>query len=247
MAGVLLDSGGVEASGVFLGVLQEDMVDTVRRVKKPFIDVYIKAMFFEDANYPLTYVPMFNMVLPLKKGQKVWVQFNQQNHRYPVLWKLAAELDEHYTEERFGLPSDGQLVSFPTTEDTLDVHKFSDDMWFIGTKSYGVIHWGEQCILLNGDSVIANAGTLAALADTIKLDVKDKLIAEVMNDVTLKIRSAAKFEIKNALGSLGPVMSEALEALSMGMTVGSPTTQAFSPDLIAKMIKAKIIWDLVIQ
>ena len=171
MAGILWGEGkglGVEASGVFRGVLQENMVETVKRVKKPFIDVYIESLFFEDANYPLTYVPMFNMVLPLKKGQEVWVQFNQENHRYPVLWKLVDDLDTPYTEDRFTLPGNG----FPGEKDTAEVLKISDKMWFIATESYGVLHWGDQCILLNDDKILIGngVGMLGELIDAV-LDV----------------------------------------------------------------------------
>ena len=172
MAGVLYSSGdkeGVEASGVFLGVLKEDMIDTVKRVKKPFIDVFIEKVFFEDADYPLTYVPMFNMVLPLKKGHKVWVYFNQENHRYPVLWKLADNLDESFTGRKADIPSSGSLVTFPNADDTTEVLKISDDIWFIATVSYGVLHWGDQCLLLNGDCLLMNAKTFGIKSGGIEM------------------------------------------------------------------------------
>lgn len=162
MAGVLQGDGnrlGVEPTGVFRAVLKEDMIDTVKRVKKPFIDAYAEALFFEDADYPLTYVPMFNMVLPLKKGQEVWVEFNQDSHRYPVLWKLAKDLEGPYTEGVHKLPPSGQYSNFPGAEDTAEVLKVSDNMWFICTESYGVLHWGDQCILLNDSKILIGNGT----------------------------------------------------------------------------------------
>ena len=167
MGGKLPKSGdreGIEASGVYLGVLQEDMIETVRKVKKPYADVFVKSLFFETADYPLTYVPMFNMVLPLKSGQKVWVYFNQENHRYPVLWKLADGLDKPFIDKNFPLPT-----GFPTADDTADVHKFSEKMWFITTKSYGVLHWGDQCILLNDDKILIgnNIGSMGEMVDDI--------------------------------------------------------------------------------
>lgn len=157
MGGVLYKSGGsvgVEASGVFSGILQEDMVSTVQRVKRPFIDVFIDKLFFKDTDYPLTYVPMFNMVLPLKAGQRVWVQFNQENHRYPVLWKLADEVDKPFVDSEFRLPGDG----FPEVSGTTEVLKVSDKMWFISTDSYGVVHWGDQCILLSDNKILIGNG-----------------------------------------------------------------------------------------
>ena len=176
MAGILYSSGkneGVEATGVYRGILMEDMIDTVRRVKKPFIDVYVEDLFFDNADYPLTYVPMFNMVLPLKKDQEVWVQFNQQNHRYPVLWKLADNLDDNYTDEQVDLPSPGTLVEIPGAEATTEVLKISDDIWFIATASYGVLKWGEQCVLLNGNCLLMNAQAFGVKAGNLEFSLKD--------------------------------------------------------------------------
>lgn len=172
MPGVLYASGdvkGVEASGVYQGIIKEDMVTTIQRVKKPFIDVFIDKVFFEDVDYPLTYVPMFNMVLPLKKDQKVWVYFNQDNHRYPVLWKLDDDLDGNYTDKKFDLPS-----GFPSSEQTTEVLKISDKMWFLSTDSYGVLHWGDQCILLNNDKLLIGngVGLLGGMVD----EILDELI-----------------------------------------------------------------------
>ena len=176
MAGVLYKSGeymGVEATGVYEGVLKEDMIDTVRRVKKPFIDVFIDKVFFEDADYPLTYVPVFNMVLPLKEGQKVWVYFFQENHRYPVLWKLADDFgDESDYAVNYTVPS-----GFGSTEDTTEVMKLSDDMWFIGTEHYGVLHWGEQCVILDGNDIYLHArGNI-----TIEAGGKIKIIGQTVD------------------------------------------------------------------
>ena len=181
MSGILVDSGGtlgVESSGVFKGVLVEDMITTVRRVKKSFIDVFIPELFFEDEDYPLTYIPLVNITLPLKKDQEVWVYFNQSNHRYPVFWKLADDFDESsgFLKD-YEMPSDGSEVSFPSKEETLEVHQFSDDVWLINTNSYCVLYRGDQCVVLGDTDVHVNAkGTLNLKASTVKIEASSNIV-----------------------------------------------------------------------
>jgi len=233
MGGILCkgDPTGVEATGVYSGVLTEDMIDTVKRVKKPFVDVFIEGLFFKDTDYPLTYVPMFNMVLPLKKDQKVFVYFNQDNHRYPVLWKMADEVSKEFTD-KFSLPSSGGLVSFPSAEDTTEVTKFSDSCWFIGTKSYGVFHWGDQCVLLNDDSIITNAKS--------KLHFKSggDFTVEAQKDIVME-SSSGKVTIKGTSIDLGTVLHDAFNTLATTTpsTQGSPAAQVLNPAIIAKLIE----------
>jgi len=232
MAGILCKGlhEGVEATGVYRGILQRDMIDTVNEFKKPFVDVFIEGLFFKDADYPLTYVPMFNMVLPLKKDQEVWVYFNQDNHRYPVLWKLANDMDENFTD-KMSLPSDGKLFSFPSAEDTKEVLKFSDNCWFIGTESYGVFRWGEQCVLLNEDSIITNAkSNLHFKSDgVVTLEAKDDVqVASSSGKVTLKAMSNL---------DLGTILHDVFNTLATASptTQGSPAAQLFNPVITSKL------------
>ena len=60
-----------EATGTYIGELLEDMIDTVSRTHKMYCDVYIPQFFAKDKAHPLTYVPLWAMSLPLKKGDKV--------------------------------------------------------------------------------------------------------------------------------------------------------------------------------
>lgn len=172
---------GVEATGLYRGVLQEDMIDTVHRVQRPFIDVFMGDLFFEDVDYPLTYVPMVNMVLPLKKGQEVWVYFNQQNHRYPILWKLVDKLDGEtdFIKEKFEFALSGAVVAMPGAELTKTVYKVSDAMWVITTDSYCVMHYGDSCVLMNSGGVFTNAEAMNVVVNDFKMDVLSKLEAQV--------------------------------------------------------------------
>jgi hypothetical protein len=236
MAGVLWGSdaeAGVESTGVYKGILMRDMIDCVNEFHKPFIDVFIDSVFFKDTDYPLTYVPMFNMVLPLKKDQEVWVYFNQNNHRYPVLWKLVSDVDENYTG-KLDLPSNGNLFSFPSAEDTKEVLKFSDNCWFIGTESYGVFRWGEQCILLNNDSIITNAkGNLNFKSDGV-------LTAEATNGIQVE-SSSGKVTLKAMSNiDLGTLLYDVFNALltNSPQTNGTPSNQAFNPSIIKALGEA---------
>jgi hypothetical protein len=183
--GVLWNVGeereGVEATGLYRGVIMEDMIDTVHRVRRPFIDVFIDGLFFEDADYPLTYVSMTNMVLPLLKDQEVWVYFNQQNHRYPVLWKLVDKFGEDvdFLKEKFEFALSGEVVVMPDVEPTKTVFKVSDSMWVITTESYSVMHYGDSCVLMNAGGVFANAEAINVVVNKFNGDVLGKLEAQV--------------------------------------------------------------------
>ena len=61
---------GTEATGVYVGYLLEDMVETVKREKKLYCDVYIEKIFGKDGPHPLTLVPFWALSLPLKKDDK---------------------------------------------------------------------------------------------------------------------------------------------------------------------------------
>jgi hypothetical protein len=192
---------GVESTGLYRGVLQEDMVDTVHRVQRPFVDVFMEGLFFDDADYPLTYVPMVNMVLPLKKGQEVWVYFNQQNLRYPVLWKLVDKVGDEtdFIKEKFEPALSGSVVAMPEVELTKTVYKISDSMWVISTDSYCVMHYGDSCVLMNSGGVFANAEAINAVANKLNLDVLTELKAEIKQ---LKVdlgNTASELTTQNAL------------------------------------------------
>jgi hypothetical protein len=199
MAGKLWGTGdreGIEASGVYKGVLKEDMVDTVRRVKRPFIDVFVEGLFFEDQDYPLTYVPMVNMVLPLKEGQEVWVYFPQENNaRYMVLWKLAEEMGGDFVQEEFDVGRFSKdNVEFPDTEVTKEVFKVSDNMWVICTTSYCVMHYGDSCVLMNAGGVYANAEAFQLVSQEMNLKVLQNLEARI--DAAAKLIAGTDLELE---------------------------------------------------
>jgi hypothetical protein len=232
MAGVLPSSGedaGVEFSGVFYGVLREDMIDTVRKVKKPFIDVVIKSVFFEDGNYPLTYVPVFNMVLPLKKDTGVWVRFSGDGVRFPVLWKIDGDMDAGFRyDEKYDLPSGGDLVEFPDAEETTEAVRFSDDFWFIAAKSYAVFHYGDQVSLVSGDGVVVGVTNYRVLAS---------------GKVVVEVSGGGEFVVQNSVTNLGKVLNELCTDLMEMQTVGAPALHTVHPATMVKIKKSQFLFE----
>jgi hypothetical protein len=182
------------------------MVVTVQRVKRPFVDVFVEQLFEKDSKYPLTYVPVFGMVLPLKKGQKVWVKFEQDNPRYPVLWKLAGGFDEEsdFVKEQFELPASGDVIKFPGVDDTAEVYKYSDDFWLIVTKSYVVFHREDQVEIFDADGVLVGCQDFRVLTT---------------GSVTLETPA----------GTLGQAFKSLVDILSNLTTTGGPAAQSISP------------------
>jgi hypothetical protein len=207
------------------------MIDTVREVKRSFIDVFIEDLFFEDGDYPLTFVPMVNMVLPLKEGQEVWVYFNQQNHRYPVLWKLADKFDGEAgsidAEYEFALSPDESVFEMPAVGETREVYKISDSMWVISTEEYSVMHYGDSCVLMNAGGVFTNASAVNVVADKFNLDVITKLSAKVKElELTLG-QAVSKVKVGNqmAIEAASAVLKFSKDKISFaGGTVGCDGT-----------------------
>lgn len=162
--------------GCYEGVLQCDMIDAVLKFKRPVIDVLYPDLFSADKPYPLTYVPMPLMCLPLRKGRKVVARFTDGSAMYPVLYKLA---DEDYDSEfiaedkKIALPTSGELVKWPEAQCTLSVVKLSEKSWVITTTAsaddsdadgYTILHRGGQTVLLGDDKYLVASDNVGILA-----------------------------------------------------------------------------------
>lgn len=232
MSGKVID----ENSGVYLGVLQEDMIDTVTRTKRPFIDVLIEGIFSEDSDYPYTYVPVWGMILNLRKGDKVLVQFNQNNLLYPILFKNPNEVDPSLYK-KFPLPPAGATVSFPSDEDTLSSYKFSDTSYLIVSASYTCLRQQDSCVLLTDNKAYITASDVSLLAQSgqggsLTLEASElKLITPVGVGATV--------DIGNTTNTLGSLFSEFLDTVIGMSTVGSPATHTVSPTDILKLNELK--------
>lgn len=185
------DFVGEEATGVFVGELLEDMIDTVSRTKKLYCDVHIPQFFAKGYSHPLTYVPLWAMSLPLRKGDKVLVEFHQNDLELPVLYKNNSEIDQgFYSKFNFGNFVTGGNISKPTAADTVGSSWIGKDSYIIKTDDYTVIHQNTGFILIdkNGKQYIYGSEiNIVATGDT-KIDAGGnvKVYATQGVDITAK-------------------------------------------------------------
>lgn len=163
---------GVEATGVYIGKLVEDMIDTVKREKKLYCNVYIPEFFAKDSNYPLTYVPFWAMSLPLKKDDKVLVEFHQNNLMYPVLYKNPSEIDEQFYK-KFDIPQgvSGGHAKQPSAVDTVGAERLGVDSYIIKTDDYTIIHQNNGYICLDKNNKLYVQGAEINLISTGTLNI----------------------------------------------------------------------------
>ena len=143
-----------EVTGIWKGTLLEDMIQTVQRVKKPYIDVLIPELFEEEFPHPLTFVPVWYQSLPLLKGDEVYIQYNQDSLHYPVLYKPVKEFDKVMTDKQTPLPAGTQ---FPSAAGTEYVFTLGNGFYLIGTKSYATLIKGKQAIILAESGIYMKA------------------------------------------------------------------------------------------
>lgn len=256
MSGVIND----EVSGVFEATLNEDMMETVRKIKRPFIDCDIPKVFSpSQENYSLVYVPAPFMTYPLKKGDKVSVYFNQACYRYPVLWKVTAEYEDGYTKE-ISFPSAGEIVKFPSAETVLSVVKLDSGKYQYTTDSYTLTRVGDSFHLIKTDGQIINTSEFDVLSDKINLEAKQGIALQAnsgnisftvkqgtidfkatIGGVTLKSSGTGLADVGNSVGTIGSAISEICDAISGLQTFGSPAVHSVLPSSAAVLtaIKAK--------
>lgn len=189
-----------EATGTYVGELLEDMIDTVTRTKKMYCDVDIPQFFSKDKAHPLTYVPLWAMSLPLKKGDKVIVEFHQDDLTLPVLYKNPDEIDKGFYEKfNFGNFVSGGNVSKPTAEDTLGAQRIGEDSYLIKTANYTVIHQNNGFILINKDGKIYTYGSeinIVATGDA-KIDAGGNV--KIFGSSNVEIKGKSGVTINNHL------------------------------------------------
>jgi hypothetical protein len=224
---------GVEASGVYHGTLKEDMIDTVRRTGKSFIDVDIEGLYWsedEEDYYPLTYVPVMNQILALTAGTQVWVRFAQDNLRYPVFWKLKEPTSDawygqagvSFTKDEDPIrnfPDGGSEVEYPEAQNTKFVHKLSDNFWVIGTDGYLFLHnvgAPEQ------DLVFSSRGTLLSVSEFQVLS---------RGDITFESSGAGRYHLNNGTQNFADLLSDICDLVAGLSTVDG---KAMNPASITK-------------
>ena len=190
------DFVGEEATGVFVGELLEDMIDTVARTKKLYCDVYIPQFFAKDYGHPLTYVPFWAMSLPLRKGDKVLVEFHQNDLTLPVLYKNDSEIDSQFFEKfEFGNFVSGGNISKPTAADTVGATWIGEDSYLIKTDDYTIIHQNDGFVLIDKNNEIYIYGDKVNIVATgdCKIDAGGK--TQVFSSSTVEVKTNADAKI----------------------------------------------------
>lgn len=186
----------IEATGIYQGKLVEDMIETVRREKRLYCNVYIPDFFAKDSKYPLTYVPLWALSLPLKKDDIVLVEFHQNNLMYPVLYKNKDEIDSGFFEQFDTNKSvQGGNITGYQPEDTLGAQRIGVDSYIIKTENYTVMHQNNGFILIDKDDKIYLYGSELNIisSGTIKLDSSNDI--QIYSSSNCNIKTSGKCEI----------------------------------------------------
>jgi len=182
---------GVEATGVYIGTLVEDMIDTVKREKKLYCNVLIDEFFQKGTGYPLTYVPFWAMSLPLRKDDKVLVEFHQGNLMYPVLYKNPDEIDKQFYEKFDTKKSvNGGNIQGYEPKDTVGAERIGVDSYMIKTDDYTVIHQNNGFILIDKNDKIYTYGSEINIISSGKVNVDSD------NDIQIYTNSNCKVVAK---------------------------------------------------
>lgn len=192
---------GEEASGVFIGELLEDMVDTVARTGKLYCDVYIPQFFAKNYSHPLTYVPLWAMSLPLRKGDKVMVEFHQCDLTLPVLYKNSDSKDldmkQMYEKFEFGDFVTGGNVQKPVAMKTITAQWIGKDSYIVKTEDYTLVHQNNGFIMIdkNGKTYVYGSEVNVVSTGNVNIDSA--------GDV--QIKTTGNFTVNNHLQVLGGV------------------------------------------
>lgn len=198
---------GTEATGVYVGTLVEDMIDTVTREKKLYCNVHIPEFFTKGSNYPLTYVPFWAMLLPLKKNDRVMVEFHQGNLMYPVLYKNPSEIDRKMYEQ-FNIPNGviGGKINKPTAQKTVGAFRLGQDSYVIKTDSYTLFHQNDGYILIDRTNKVYINGTEVNISATSRFNLDAGLHTEMYSPT-------GTFKIGNNVLTLGTALNEMATAI----------------------------------
>lgn len=201
-----------EATGTFVGTLLEDMIDTVSRTHKMYCDVYIPDFFAKEYDHPLTYVPLWALSLPLRKDDKVMVEFHNGDLTLPVLYKNQSEIDKGFYEKfEFGNFVQGGNISKPTAKDTVGATWIGKDSYLIKTDDYTVIHQNNGFILIDnngkqyiygseinivstGNTNIDSGGTTKVFSSS-SVELKTNSTVTVQGSSTIELKTNADVKI----------------------------------------------------
>lgn len=189
---------GTEATGVYIGQLVEDMIDTVKREKKLYCNVYIPEFFAKDSNYPLTYVPFWAMSLPLRKDDKVLVEFHQNNLMYPVLYKNPDEIDDKFFEQFDTNKSvSGGNIQGYQPKDTVGAERIGENSYIIKTDDYTVIHQNDGFFLIDTEDNVYVYGSSVNIISSGNVNIDANKDIQIYTNANCKIVAKQNCEIQS--------------------------------------------------
>lgn len=188
-----------EASGVFIGVLQEDMIETVKKTKKLYCNVWIPEFYTKDSDYPLTYVPLWAFSLPLRKDDKVLVRFNQNNLMYPILYKNQSELEDTFFEQ-FDVAKSvkGGNIQPYAAEDSVGIQKIGIDSYIIKTEDYTVIRQNNGFILIDKEDKMYVYGSEINVISSGAVNIDSSQDIQIYTGANCNIKTSSNCKIESS-------------------------------------------------
>ena len=219
-----------EATGVFSGTLLEDMVETVKKTKKLYCDVDIPSWYNPKFRHPLTYVPLWAFGLPLRKGDKVKVRFEQGDLCNPVLWKVedAKDFDVKELYEKWNIPDfvSGGNARKPEAEAPVNAEWLGKDCYVIHTESYTVLHQNNGFVLIDKDDrvVVRGKGMDIVSVDELNVDAEKEIRITGNKSLDLKLNDDMTVDTKgkSSLTAANDIYFKSTSGkVGMGNNVGS--------------------------
>jgi hypothetical protein len=157
-------------SSFFPAVLEEDFIITATATKRPFCKAKVDPFYTNMKGvYPLTLVPSWFFVYDLKKGDKIYVAFQDNDQNYPVLMLVDKDLNSDlYT--KVSMPTSSYLT-FPSAEETLTSFYVGPDFYIIGTKTITVLKKGALMQVWTADKMYVVATDFGVKAQKFELDL----------------------------------------------------------------------------
>lgn len=226
--GVIYD----ESSGIYKGILTEDMIDTFQRVKRSFISVKFESLFSEEL-FPLTYVPEFYRTLPLREGDTVWCQFSQGEMAYPVLYKVKAEMPDEMLELP-DAPDDGQFASFPSLDKLVAVQRLNESCYLFCTEGQVYLWTGSGHHVFASDEFFSKVSKFNVLCSDVTVEADGGVDIEAGGEITV-MATTQKVTVGNSTDTLGGILCDLIETMVSATTMGSPYQHTMSADTIASL------------
>ena len=208
----------VEATGVYEGVLYEDMIETVKKNHKLYCDVIITRFFKEGFKRPLTFVPLWAMSLPLKKGDKVLVKFADNDWSRPYLWREKPEIDEWFWKKWEFPEKFEKYTSQPSPDDNFSVQRIGEESFILYCKQYTLFR-------RNGAFFLFDKNNQAYVqCDKLQAEVRGDCFADIKGDGKLYVKGNTELTVDGDITIKGnKALSETISG-NVTRTIGGSRT-----------------------